>query len=63
MVIEYGSDREVELCRVSHNPDAVVKGLEAKTLMVMAAANAKRRSRTCKYTSIRIVDHEAMAAA
>lgn len=34
MVTEFGSDREVELCQLDGNPQPIVKGLEAKTLMI-----------------------------
>lgn len=59
MVQEYGSDREVELCQVDCNPDATVAGLKEKTLMVRRTADARRRSKTPKYTNVRVVDHQA----
>jgi adenylate cyclase class IV len=62
MVIEYGSDREIELCQTDTNPQMVVEGAKEKTLMVYKGPDARRRSKTCKYTSIRIVDHQEAAA-
>jgi hypothetical protein len=55
MVMEYGSDHEVELCQVEENPEQVVAGAKSKTLMVQG--NAKRRSRLPKYTNIRVVEN------
>ena len=60
MVTEYGSDREVELCQVNGNPDAVVAGLNAKTLMVHAVGStSRRRTKIPKYSNIRVVDNQA----
>lgn len=56
MVIEYGSDREIELCRLDGNPDQVVAGLNAKTLTVHTG-NSRRRTKIRKYTKVSVVDH------
>lgn len=58
MVIEYGADREIELCQTETNPDAVVDAAKSKTLKVYKSPGATRRSSICKYSSIRIVDHQ-----
>lgn len=62
MVIEYGADHEIELCQTDTNPQMVVEGAQQKTLMVYKAKDARRRSKICKYSSIRIVDREARAS-
>lgn len=56
MVTEYGSDREVELCQVEQNPEVIVEGAKAKSLIFNGKSS--RRSRMPKYTNIRIVDNE-----
>lgn len=58
MVLEYGADREVEICQLSGNPQPTVDGLKAKTLMLHTGAGSRRRTRIPKYTNIRVVDHE-----
>jgi hypothetical protein len=62
MVIEYGSNREIELCQVQSNPEATVEAVKAKTLMVYAKEGGRRRSAISKYSSVRIVDREPPAA-
>lgn len=58
MVMEYGADREVELCQVDGNPQPTVDGLKLKTLMVHTGKpGTRRRTRIQKYTNIRVVDH------
>lgn len=54
-VIEYGSQREVELCRVGSRPEEVVKGLKQKTLTVTSQL---KRFKIRKYNSIRVVNIE-----
>ena len=63
MVIEYGADREIELCQIGTNPQMAVEAAKEKTLMVYKEPGARRRSKTCKYNSIRIVDHHEKAEA
>lgn len=57
MVQEYGSNYEVELCQLDGDPKSTVLGLQAKTLMIRDGI--RRRSKTPKYTSIRVVDNQA----
>lgn len=57
MVMEYGSDREIELCQVQSNPEASVAALKKKKLRVRKTDDSTRRSSIGKYTSIRVVDH------
>lgn len=52
-VIEYGSSREVELCRVGSKPEEVVKGLKQKTLTIETQL---KRYKIRKYNSIRVVE-------
>ena len=63
MVIEYGAEREIELCQTDTNPQMVVEAAKEKKLKVYKADNARRRSSICKYTSIRIVDNQAAECA
>ena len=59
MVTEYGADREVELCQLDGDPNPTVEGLKAKTLMVHNGQPGRhRRTKTQKYTDIRVVDHQ-----
>jgi len=57
MVQEFGADHEVELCQVDNNPGSVIAGLGQKTLMVRTQSGGRRRTKTPRYTSVRIVDH------
>lgn len=58
MVMEYGSDREVEFIQVDTNPENIVAGLRTKKLKVFKDNMQAKRSRVQKY-SCRIVDHGA----
>lgn len=49
MVIEYGADREIELCQTDTNPQMVVEAAKEKTLKVYKGPEARRRSTICKY--------------
>ncbi len=62
LVLEYGSDREVELCQLDSNPQHVVAGLKAKKLTV-GRPGARRRTKIQKYTSVRVVDNGAAGGA
>jgi hypothetical protein len=53
IVREHGSDREIELCRVGTNPEAVAAGARQKTLRVRSSGSL-RWSNTRKYTNVRI---------
>lgn len=60
MVLEFGSDHEVELCQLDGDPTPTVEGLRAKTLMVHTGKpGVNRRSRIQKYSTIRVVDNHA----
>jgi hypothetical protein len=61
MVMEYGSECEVELCQLDGDPAQTIAGLEAKTLMVRGAGPSRRRTRIPKYTKISVVDHQRSA--
>lgn len=54
-VQEFCSDHEVELCRVASNPEPIIQGLRAKTLMVNTGIS-NRRTKMPKYTSVRAVE-------
>jgi len=58
-VREYGADHDVELMQVNSNPQAVVQGLQAKTLTIRRSIfePGKRVSKIPKYTYVRVVDH------
>jgi len=56
MVQEYGSNREVELCGVDSNPQAVVDGLRKKTLTVNLSSVYKR-TKIPKYTQVRVIQN------
>jgi hypothetical protein len=56
MVVEYGSDHEVELVQLDGDTAPVVAGLRAKTLRV-GLANKRRLTKIPKYTSVRVIDH------
>jgi hypothetical protein len=60
MVLEYGAEREVELCQLDGDTEPTILGLKAKTLMVHTGKpGTRRRTRIPKYTNIRVVDHQA----
>lgn len=51
MVVEFDSDKEIELCQVDSNPAAVAKA--ALTMWL-----GKGRDRVSKYTTVRIHDNQ-----
>jgi hypothetical protein len=56
---EYGSDHDVELAQVDGNPQPVLDGLAAKTLIVKHSIldSSKRQSKIRKYSWLRIIDN------
>jgi hypothetical protein len=60
MVMEYGADREVELCQIDGDPAQTIAGLKTKTLMTYNGLSG-RRTRIPKYSMIRVIDHQAEA--
>jgi hypothetical protein len=56
IVREYGSDHEVELARVSSNPEKIVEALRGRRLKLYAAGDGRKKSSICRYDSIRVVE-------
>jgi hypothetical protein len=56
IVREYGSDHEVELARVSSNPEKLVAALRNKRLKLYTPNDGRKRSKVCKYDVIRVVE-------
>jgi hypothetical protein len=56
MVVEYGSNHEVELCQVDGDTAPVIAGLRAKTLSV-GLSGKRRLTKIPKYGRIRVVDN------
>ena len=56
---EYGADHEVELAQVDGNPQPVLDGLAAKTLIIKHSVltNSKKQSKIRKYSWLRIVEN------
>jgi hypothetical protein len=55
---EYGADHDVELVQVNANPQPVLDGLAAKTLIIKHSAFKRgRQSKVRKYSWLRIVDN------
>jgi hypothetical protein len=55
IVRERGSDHEVELARVSSNPEKIVAALRSKRLKIYAP-NDRRKQSTCRYDTIRVIE-------
>jgi len=55
MVREYGSDHDVELCRVKGNPEPTIAGLRAKTLTVQLGGSVKK-SKIPKYSRVDAIE-------
>ena len=60
MVIQHGAHEEVELCRVDNDPHGLARAAVEKTLRVSGPGH--RMVRVAKYTSVRVVDHQADTA-
>jgi hypothetical protein len=56
MVVQYGTTGESELCQVENDPHALAQAAADKMLRVSAGG---RMHYTAKYTSVRVVDHQA----
>jgi hypothetical protein len=56
MVVEYGSNHEVELCQLDGDTAPVIAGLRAKTLHV-GLSGKRRLTKIPKYSGIRVVDN------
>ena len=56
MVVQSGSTRELELCQVDNDPQAVAQAAAEKTLRIYGSAGG-RMVHVAKYTSVRVVDH------
>jgi hypothetical protein len=52
---KFGADREVEICKVENNPDAIVKALTEKRVI-------KKRKRIPQYSSLRVEAREKVSA-
>ena len=57
---EHGAERDVEICQVNANPEAMKAALYAKTLK-MVIGEAKRKTAIAQYTNLRIVENTADA--
>jgi hypothetical protein len=57
MVVEYGSNHEVELCQLDGDTAPVIAGLRAKTLSVGLMSGKRRLTKIPKYGRIRVVDN------
>ena len=56
---EYGADHDVELAQVDGNPQPVLDGLASKMLSINhSALPGGKKSKTRKYSWLRIVDNE-----
>jgi hypothetical protein len=49
LVVETGSEKEVELCRVGSNPEPIVAAARKKTI-------GKNKNSPCRYRWIRVVE-------
>lgn len=56
---EYGADHDVELAQVDSNPQPVLDGYAKKTLTLQNSilTSSKKKSKTRKYTWLRIVEN------
>lgn len=57
-VREIGSDHDVELMQCDSNPEALVKGLSAKTLTTVVEGSKKKKTKVAKYSWVRVVNNE-----
>jgi hypothetical protein len=60
MVVQYGTSHESELCQVDNDPHSLAQAVGKKTLR--ARLNNNRMSHVPMYTSVRVVDHEAVSS-
>jgi hypothetical protein len=55
---QHGVDHDTELARCETNPQAIVDGLKAKSVIAHVITTGGKRVQVPKYSWLRIVDHE-----